>query len=280
MCDLHFRDGAVATAPRTITDLVDELIVAVTNGRIYSPTHPRVRTTLDSLEACLEALCAARGVPVIQLGAADGCLFFERKPLLDSSLAAPKLLDPLRKLQAGGIAFERGAQAIDFAGLVEALGRGLKQLESARRGQPLAGQGELHAHPVPAALRARRVLAPPRRRRQRHPRSAGSRPRAAAAPGAERPGAPLPDDRQHAAGHDDQGRARRPARLRRGPRLRRARRAAARRRAPRAAAALALRALRRLHLRPFDPRRPARDPLRQDAHERPGVPLPHRRRRR
>ena len=133
MCDLH-RSADAAARPKTITDLVDELVVAVTNGRIYNPTHPRVTSTLESLVEVLEDLYAERGSGTIQLGAADGYLFYERRPLLGASLAAAKLLDPLRKIQAGGIAMDQGARLGDFAALMQALGRESKHLSSAEEG--------------------------------------------------------------------------------------------------------------------------------------------------
>ena len=128
MCDLHDRDASATAVPKTITDLVDELVVAVTNSRIYAAGHPRVAATLNQLAACLEGVCSSGSWPVVKLGAADGYLFFDRRPLLGASLAGTKILEPLDKLGSGGISFDRGATGEDFSMLVQLLGREAKRM--------------------------------------------------------------------------------------------------------------------------------------------------------
>ncbi len=121
MCDLHHPDEGI---PRRtgITDLVDELVVCLTNSRIYWAKHPRVQSSIENLEVILQARCDASSTGVVDLGAADGYLFHEKQPLLGASLSAARIIEPLSALSSGGIRFKRGADQAALLALVELLG--------------------------------------------------------------------------------------------------------------------------------------------------------------
>ena len=123
MCDLHDRDEAQAEHRVGVSEFVDELVVAFTNSRVYAADHPRVGDTIDVLVRSLEILLEPDQAQSLKIGAADGYLFVSERPLLGASLSALRILDPLKKLESGGIVFDRGASAGDFSPLVELLGR-------------------------------------------------------------------------------------------------------------------------------------------------------------
>jgi HD-GYP domain-containing protein (c-di-GMP phosphodiesterase class II) len=121
MCDVHPHD-AVCTAPALdVNAFLDEIVVAVSNARIYRPDHPRVTTSITTLAESLEERLSSKGVDRLEIGTADGFLFHERRPLLGASLSAPRIVQPLRKLRSGGLAFLRGAEHMDFQALVSLL---------------------------------------------------------------------------------------------------------------------------------------------------------------
>ena len=122
MCDPHLRLQGVLPST-SMSDFVDELVVGLTNGRIYEHDHARVKASLDELTRCQEELCQAMGKEAIVLGASDGFLFHDGRPLLGASLAAPRLIGPLEELGSGGVAFTRGCDEDDFVALIRLLGR-------------------------------------------------------------------------------------------------------------------------------------------------------------
>lgn len=117
MCDVGYDQEALGG----VDGFLDELLVALVNGRIYSETHPRLRDTLDGLVRRLEELCAESAVPAVEIGVVDGYLVFETRPLMSATLSARRLIDPVEQLEAGGVSFERGAQFQDFVELVRML---------------------------------------------------------------------------------------------------------------------------------------------------------------
>ncbi len=142
MCDLHARDADQNAQPLEIEDFVDELVVSLTNVRIYGRTHPRVRAILEALEKALETLLGKTGAAELELGAVDGYIVHERRALLGATLGAQRLLEPLQRLDSGGIALERGTRADDFLALAHLLGRRMQvpeNLEAAGRELEAAG---------------------------------------------------------------------------------------------------------------------------------------------
>jgi HD-GYP domain-containing protein (c-di-GMP phosphodiesterase class II) len=123
VCDVrHIEDGESAPPPARVVDLVDELVVALTNRRIYHADHPRVASSVQSLASTLERLLAASGATQLEIGSAEGTLFDGAEPLLGASLVARRITEPLDALSSGGLWFRRGATARDFVALCDVLG--------------------------------------------------------------------------------------------------------------------------------------------------------------
>ena len=123
MCELHDPQEAEA-APRGITTFVDELVVTLTNARIYAPGHPRVAQSLGSLSSIVIELIESDDARQIVLGSSEGYLFHEGRPLLGASLSAGRLISALAHLSAGGFRIERGVTETDLLGLVDLLHKG------------------------------------------------------------------------------------------------------------------------------------------------------------
>ena len=149
MCELHHN--APSSEPRlSISGFVDELVVAITNGRIYWNEHPRVKSSIASLKRGLQNLLAHNGRERIEIGSFDGYLIVEERPLLGASLSAPRIIRPLSELGSGGIAFEQGAEDKDFSALIELLGRrDLEDLGLENAGRVLRESGVKHVGLLP-----------------------------------------------------------------------------------------------------------------------------------
>ena len=123
MCDQDLTDEEREHRPTGPVAFVDELVVALTNGRIFSREHPRVQSSLESLhESLLDMLGHTRGATVV-LGAAEGFVFFDRRPLLGASMAAQRIQQPLRELESGGLAFDPKTTLDELHTFVHFLGR-------------------------------------------------------------------------------------------------------------------------------------------------------------
>ncbi len=121
MCDIRDENGEAPPRSGGVTGFVDELVVAMTNSRIYDESHPRVRSSVEALSRTLEAQFKEQDRDTIIVGAADGYLFYDQRPLLAASRSAPRLLAILSRLGSGGLAFERGTDADDLSGLIRFL---------------------------------------------------------------------------------------------------------------------------------------------------------------
>lgn len=128
MCDIRIFDTNEITPPTDVHAFVDELLLSLTNSRIYSADHPRVKDSLAALASSLERHIDALDLDVLQIGAAAGYLFFDRHPLLSASQSAPRLLRILEAVGAGGLAFQRGAKPHEFYALARLIGK--KDVES------------------------------------------------------------------------------------------------------------------------------------------------------
>ncbi len=120
MCELHRGSAQVVeVANRGVADFIEELVVGITNGRVYGLDHPRVKASATSLRFVLERILADRGSDELVIGSAEGFLFLDGEPLIGVSLAAPRIIEPLTTLHAGGIAFRSGAGESDFLPFLE-----------------------------------------------------------------------------------------------------------------------------------------------------------------
>ena len=141
MCDLH-REEEQEKPRYGVTELVDELIVALTNARIYWRDHPRVRSALAALEKCLASLCEQDDADPLVLGAAEGFLFYKKKPLLGASISSARLIEALKACHAGGLAFSRDTSEADLSALVDLLAANKKGYASYQEAKAdLTGRG-------------------------------------------------------------------------------------------------------------------------------------------
>jgi HD-GYP domain-containing protein (c-di-GMP phosphodiesterase class II) len=97
MCQIHEATTLVATKLDAST-LVDELVVALSNARIYRPEHPRVTGAADAVVAGLQTWFASESADRLEIGTSDGFLFHACRPLLGASLSAARLIEPLGAL--------------------------------------------------------------------------------------------------------------------------------------------------------------------------------------
>jgi HD-GYP domain-containing protein (c-di-GMP phosphodiesterase class II) len=123
MCEQHLSDEEREHRPTGAAALVDEIVVALTNARIYAPEHPRMKSALASLHTDLQAMVRSEGGKPVRIGAADGFLFHDQRPLLGATLSAKRLLEPLGALESGGLSFAAGTGVEDLQAFVRFLGR-------------------------------------------------------------------------------------------------------------------------------------------------------------
>jgi HD-GYP domain-containing protein (c-di-GMP phosphodiesterase class II) len=126
MCEQHLTDEEREARPKGPAAFVDELVVAMTNCRIYSREHPRVAAALQSLTHTFRDLSHAVEGGRVELGAADGFLFFDRRPLLGATLSSRRLIEPLEALESGGLAFDATATQDDLHLLASYMSKGCK----------------------------------------------------------------------------------------------------------------------------------------------------------
>lgn len=151
MCDAHPHDQTATAPSLDVSGFVDEIVVAVSNARIYRPDHPRVAASITALVEGLEAWLVERVSDRLEIGTAEGFLFHDRRPLLGASLSAPRIVGPLKRLGSGGLAFLRGAGDVDFQALVEILGaRTLGPSTPDEANAALAERGGRHVRFLPA----------------------------------------------------------------------------------------------------------------------------------
>lgn len=104
-----------------VQELIDELVTALMNARVYFAAHPRVQLSIEQLSRAVQTLCQATRQPQIRLAAAGGYVLFDNRPVVGASLAAGRLIEVLAKLGSGGIEFGTQCTAEDMRALIEAL---------------------------------------------------------------------------------------------------------------------------------------------------------------
>lgn len=115
-------DSAPPTDSTTCaTLLVDELVAAMVNTRIYLANHPRVQTSLAVALRRLGEIAAQTGQDPICLGSADGLVVFGQRPLLGASISAARLLGSLQHWSAGGIELWAATSATELSELLAGL---------------------------------------------------------------------------------------------------------------------------------------------------------------
>lgn len=90
------------------TLLVEEIVAALVNARIYATSHPRVQESIAAVQSSVGELARASGQDPVQIACADGLVVFQEKPLLGASIGAARLLSLLGQWKAGGVALGSG----------------------------------------------------------------------------------------------------------------------------------------------------------------------------
>ena len=103
------------------TLLVDEMVAALVNARIYATTHPRVQDSIAQVRSSVADLARISGRDPIRIACADGLIVFERKPLLGASMSASRLLGLLTQWSSGGIELGSGVSVQELEELFLAL---------------------------------------------------------------------------------------------------------------------------------------------------------------
>ena len=115
-------DAGDLKSPATIAaQVVDQLVAALVNVRIYASTHPRVQTSLAVVQQHLRDLAEMWREDPVRIGVADGVLFFQQRPLLGASMAAARLIDQLRRWGAGGFELHAAVTQAELQELLAAL---------------------------------------------------------------------------------------------------------------------------------------------------------------
>ncbi|MBX3463005.1 MAG: HD domain-containing protein [Planctomycetes bacterium] len=133
------------------TVLVDELVAALVNARIYEARHPRVQDSLAAVRRQLDVLADAAGEHGVHLAIAEGMVVYAERPLLGASLGAARLIAALQQWGAGGLHFDRGLEATELAELLAAL---------TARPRPGADFQQCNADLLARGCRRARLLAP------------------------------------------------------------------------------------------------------------------------
>lgn len=117
----------------TVHDIVDELIVALVNARIYWNSHPRVSASIERLREQVRSLCVELDRDAIELLTSEDQIVFDQRPMIGASLSAPRLIRALAGRGAGGIALFRHLTTEDVGGLLQTL-----------QDKPVAGESVEH----------------------------------------------------------------------------------------------------------------------------------------
>jgi HD-GYP domain-containing protein (c-di-GMP phosphodiesterase class II) len=110
-----------ADAATAATQLVDELVAAMVNTRIYASNHPRVQGSIESVRRRLAELAELTRQDPICLGATAHFVVFQQRPLLGASIGASRLLAALRQWGSGGLELWTLASASELEELLAAL---------------------------------------------------------------------------------------------------------------------------------------------------------------
>lgn len=113
---------------RAVQELIDELVSAMMNARVYFAEHPRVQISIDQLAAAVRNLTATTAEPSLRLAVAGGYILFDNRPVVGASLAAGRLIDTLHRLGSGGLELSSQCGVDEIRALVHVLSaRALEQ---------------------------------------------------------------------------------------------------------------------------------------------------------
>jgi HD-GYP domain-containing protein (c-di-GMP phosphodiesterase class II) len=107
------KPGMEQRATTLATSLVEELVAALVNTRIYQSSHPRVQNSIQAVRGHVRELVDLTAEPTVRIGVADDLLIFRRRPMVGASLAASRLIQTVSGWSAGGIEFDAGGSAVE-----------------------------------------------------------------------------------------------------------------------------------------------------------------------
>ncbi len=110
------RDSTVV-----VTQLVDEIVAALINVRIYAASHPRCQSSLAAVCRLVREVVDRTGEPSVRIATADDLLIHLHRPLLAASLAASRLIDMLRRWGSGGLELTPGVGGDELCELFSAM---------------------------------------------------------------------------------------------------------------------------------------------------------------
>lgn len=94
--------------------LVEEVVAAMVNTRIYASTHPRVQGSVDAVRKHLQELAGMTGEDRVVIALAEDLLIYRQRPLLGASLSSARLIGVLSGWQAGGFSLARSIGTDDL----------------------------------------------------------------------------------------------------------------------------------------------------------------------
>ncbi|MEZ5967212.1 MAG: HD domain-containing protein [Planctomycetota bacterium] len=106
---------------KAVQELIDELVSAMMNARVYFAAHPRVQLSIEQLASAITNLTAATREPTLRLAVAGGYILFDNRPVVGASLAAGRLIETLQHLGSGGLELSAQCGVDEIRTLVEAL---------------------------------------------------------------------------------------------------------------------------------------------------------------
>ena len=121
MTDDHDPTDLPRTPEMIVTDLVDNLVAALVNSRIYWTNHPRVVESLKAVTGYLAEACRATAGANLTVAVASDFLVFDDRPLLGATLSAPRLIGAMHNWESGGIEMSAQAGIADFQILLESI---------------------------------------------------------------------------------------------------------------------------------------------------------------
>ena len=104
-----------------VTALVDDLVAALINTRIYWSDHPRVQDSCRVVLRHLKSLCDEKKSDSITISVTTDFLVYEDRPLLGATMGAKRFIQTLREWNSGGISLSRSAKNADLEALQKAL---------------------------------------------------------------------------------------------------------------------------------------------------------------
>ena len=89
MTTLATQQPLDATTEATL--LVEELVAALVNSRIYAVNHPRVLSSISAVAKTVREIAAITGEDMVRIACADGMVVFQQRPLLGAEVPVSRV---------------------------------------------------------------------------------------------------------------------------------------------------------------------------------------------